>query len=218
MVSALFEIDPATGSFGAAGDAQDVVAAGGVVRGRIADVSGINPGLISWTIFGTHGAAAPSISLSGTPVGQIASFTVPAGGGQAYGIRLNVNGGEAVTRDATTTAKSAVYVLNDSGRRPFFIGESFESDSVFGSVPRLNDISDAASAAQAVDYKASVRAATVAALPANTRTGNTLDADGNGALPTIDGVTIALNDRVLIKDEPTGLNHATSRRSSPSTR
>lgn len=55
-------------------------------------------------------------------------------------------------------------------------------------------------------WKAPVRVATAAALDANTRTGNVLDANGNGAL-TVDGVAMAVADRVLVKDEGTGANN-----------
>jgi hypothetical protein len=51
-----------------------------------------------------------------------------------------------------------------------------------------------------LDVKASVRVATNATLDAFTRVGNVLTADGNGAL-VVDGVTMALNDRVLVKNE-----------------
>lgn len=60
------------------------------------------------------------------------------------------------------------------------------------------------------DFKESVRVATAAALPANTRTGNVLTATANGSLngTGIDGVTnLAVNDRVLVKDEVTGANN-----------
>jgi len=64
--------------------------------------------------------------------------------------------------------------------------------------------------AQGLDVKDSVRVATAAALPANTRAGNILTASANGALngTGIDSVvTLALNDRVLVKDEATGANN-----------
>ena len=61
--------------------------------------------------------------------------------------------------------------------------------------------------AQGLDFKDSVRAATAAALPTNTRSGNVLTASANGALPAIDGVTLAANDRVLVKNEGTGANN-----------
>ena len=53
-------------------------------------------------------------------------------------------------------------------------------------------------------WKTRVRLATAAALPANTRVGNGFTADANGALPTIDGVAPALQDRILDKDNATG--------------
>lgn len=63
------------------------------------------------------------------------------------------------------------------------------------------------SIAAGYDPKQSVRVATTAALPANTRTGNVLTASANGALPAQDGVSLALNDRLLVKDEATGANN-----------
>ena len=56
------------------------------------------------------------------------------------------------------------------------------------------------------EYKATVRLATTAALAANTRTGNTLLADANGALANIDGVAPVVGNRILVKDEATGAN------------
>lgn len=137
--SAQFEIDPGTGTFGPPGVAQNAANTGVTVNLRIASTSGIDPTQIAWRIFGTHGATAPTISLSGAPLGQLASFTIEAGSAQAFGIELKVNGGEGKTGEAATTSKSAVYVLDDLGNRPFFIGETFESDDTFGTVPRLND-------------------------------------------------------------------------------
>lgn len=52
--------------------------------------------------------------------------------------------------------------------------------------------------------------ATAAALPANTRTGNVIEADANGALTGqagADGVTVAVGDKVLVKNEVAGLNN-----------
>lgn len=47
------------------------------------------------------------------------------------------------------------------------------------------------------------RLATAAALPAHTRSTNTLTASANGAL-TVDGVAVAVNDLILVKDEGSG--------------
>jgi hypothetical protein len=64
----------------------------------------------------------------------------------------------------------------------------------------------AAAVSSVADWKQSVRAATTAALPTNTRSGNVLTASANGALAVQDGVTLVLNDRLLAKDEATGAN------------
>jgi hypothetical protein len=56
--------------------------------------------------------------------------------------------------------------------------------------------------------KASVKAATAAALPANTRSGNVLTADADGVLPDIDtSVTLVAGDRLLVKNEALGQNN-----------
>jgi hypothetical protein len=60
--------------------------------------------------------------------------------------------------------------------------------------------------AAGVDPKESVRLATAAALPTNTRSGNVLTASANGAL-TVDGTAVAVNDPVLVKDESSGLKN-----------
>lgn len=61
-------------------------------------------------------------------------------------------------------------------------------------------------AATGLDVKASVRCATTVNLSA-TRSGNVLTASLNGVLAPIDGVTLALNDRVLVKNQSTGADN-----------
>lgn len=58
-----------------------------------------------------------------------------------------------------------------------------------------------------LDWKASVRVSTTAALPTNTRSGNVLTASANAIITTIDGVTVAVNDRILVKNEATSANN-----------
>lgn len=64
-----------------------------------------------------------------------------------------------------------------------------------------------------LDWKNSVRAATTAALPAVTYNnglsgvGATLTATANGALPAQDGVSLALNERLLVKNQASGLQN-----------
>lgn len=64
-----------------------------------------------------------------------------------------------------------------------------------------------AQAAGARDVKDSVRVATAAALPAYTRTANVITATGNGALAAVDGVTLVLNDRLLLKNGAAGADN-----------
>lgn len=136
MTSALFTINGGT-----AGVAADV-SASSTVNLALASTSGVRS--VTWTIFGTSGSdfPAPTITKSGAPSGVTASFTIPAGAGQAYGIRCVVNNGrnEVGQVDNSLTSQSAVYVLYPSGRRPFFAGETTESDSVYGWTERINEV------------------------------------------------------------------------------
>jgi hypothetical protein len=90
-----------------------------------------------------------------------------------------------------------------------------------GSITGMNDPTAAQDVAnkEYVDHAAvglsphdAVRVATTAALPANTYAngaagvGATLTANANGAL-SVDGVTVAVNDRVIVKDEVTAANN-----------
>lgn len=63
------------------------------------------------------------------------------------------------------------------------------------------------SAINGLDWHASVRVATTAALASNTRSGNVLTASANGVLAAIDGVTLIVGDRILVKNEATGANN-----------
>lgn len=69
------------------------------------------------------------------------------------------------------------------------------------------------SVATGLDWKASCRAATTAALAANTYAngssgvGATLTANANGALAAVDGVTLVATNRLLVQDEVTGANN-----------
>lgn len=68
-------------------------------------------------------------------------------------------------------------------------------------------------ARQGLDMKASVRAATTAALPANTYAngaagaGATLTGNSNAALAAQDGVTLLVNERLLVKNEAAPANN-----------
>lgn len=136
--SAEFEIDENGGGYAAS--PQDV-AAGSTITCRLVSVSGILPGQISWSIIGTSGVTAPTLTTGGVPSGRTVSFTMPSNDeGSAVGIKCEVNGGTDTTGRAADTYTGAVYVLDPNGRRPFFYGETLERDSSYGVVPTLNDV------------------------------------------------------------------------------
>lgn len=56
-------------------------------------------------------------------------------------------------------------------------------------------------------FKTPVRVATAAALATNSRASNVLSASANGALAAVDGVTLSVGDRLLVKNEATGANN-----------
>jgi len=60
---------------------------------------------------------------------------------------------------------------------------------------------------QGMDAKASCRLATIAALASYTRTANVLNANANGAMPTIDGVAPQVGDSILLKDGAAGADN-----------
>jgi hypothetical protein len=72
---------------------------------------------------------------------------------------------------------------------------------------RWRKLAGGAGGSGGVDWKDSVLCATTAALAANTRTGNTLLADANGALGALDGVTPTAGTRILVKNEVASENN-----------
>lgn len=144
--SAAFELSPDNGStYGAT--PQSVSAGGATVRCRLLNVAGIKNGTIVWTCIGTnnHTVALPTITPSGSPFGQIASFAIPAGANQAYIIQCDVNGGPDVTNEATTRHSGKFYVLNVQTREPAAAGETTESRAIRGVVEIIDEINNGSS-------------------------------------------------------------------------
>ena len=104
----------------------------------------------------------------------------------------NANGNLDLTPNGTGT----VTVPSGYAGRAGFTSDSLANKSYVDSV------------ANGLDVKASVRLATAAALAACTYNNGagTLTADANGAL-SVDGVAVAVDDRILVKDQAAGLQN-----------
>lgn len=105
--------------------------------------------------------------------------------------------------DAASSNVASKLVLRDgSGDFAANVG-TFVSVTISGSPSSSTDAATKGyvdSLAAGLDPKASVRLATAAALDAYSFSSNVITADANGAL-SVDGETVAVNDRILVKDE-----------------
>ena len=110
-----------------------------------------------------------------------------------------------ITLDAntiSTTNSNGNLVISPNGTGTVTVPSGYEGRSGFGDDSLVNK-SYVDSVANGLDVKASVRVATTANLAATYNNGNgTLTASSNGAI-SVDGVTLSVNDRVLVKDQTT---------------
>ncbi len=142
MASAEYTVDAAAVSGAMA------VTAGASVALALASTTGVNS--VVWSIDGNHAESAvnPTITPAGAPSGVTASFTMPAGSGQAYLVKCVINGG----RDASGNIVSAwtftaiIGVVGGSGVVPFTVGETLERSTTHGYTEDLNAIANATAA------------------------------------------------------------------------
>jgi hypothetical protein len=158
----------------------------------------------------TTAAVSYTLSQSGS-VGQNVSST-SLGAGTALRLKATINGGvnlqTGLPDPDETTATVKIGVLTSAGLWVGCAGEEMEHDATFGSTEVINSGVRAASALSPGGLAIKiVKAATAAALPANTRSGNVLTANANGAFATVDGVTISVGDRFLAQTEGGGASH-----------
>jgi len=163
---------------------------------------------VTGNVAGGNLTTTGAVVATGNISGNNATITNALDAGSLISNTLTANGASDLDLNAGTG--NANIVLTPSGT-----GTVDVSNARITQVGTPSADTDAAnkgyvdSVAQGLDVKASVRAATTAALPAVTYNngtqgvGATLTADANGALPTIDGATLAQGDRVLVKNQAT---------------
>ncbi len=102
----------------------------------------------------------------------------------------------------STTNSNGDMILAPNGTGSVTVPSGYTARAGFGSDSLVNK-SYVDSVANGLDVKASVRVATTANLAATYNNGaGTLTASSNGAI-SVDGVTLVVNDRVLVKDQST---------------
>ena len=135
----------------------------------------------------------------------IGSDSVSLGGTQTdlNGITsLDVDNITVDSNTISTTDSNGDLVLSPDGTGTVTVPSGYEGRAGFGSDSLVNK-SYVDSVANGLDVKESVRVATTADLSATYDNGaGTLTASSNGAI-SIDGVSLSLNDRVLVKDQST---------------
>jgi hypothetical protein len=140
----------------------------------------------------------------------------------AVGSPLTVAGAQALSLDIALATGS--FLVGDGNSKARALAKSSIAISGFAAAAAAVDLGsqritnladpvnpgDAANKAyvdateQGLQPKVACRVATTAALPAHQFGANIMLADANGALPAIDGVTLQVGDRVLVKNEGSG--------------
>jgi hypothetical protein len=158
----------------------------------------------------TSAAASYTLVQSGSVGQTVASTSLAAG--TALLLEAVINGGTdpvtGLADPANTRAAVKIYVPLADGGEVGCAGEEYESSATYGSTGIINSaIRKAALLSPSGVPVKIVRAATAAALPSNTRTGNVLTASANGAIGTIGGVALAVGNRFLVQNEGGGASH-----------
>ncbi len=139
------------------------------------------------------------------------------GGGSGATTTLDVGAGDGISVGADSVAVNNT-VIRTTGANAFSADQSMGGNKLTN-VGTPTSASDAAnksyvdSISAGLDPKASVRAATTAALPASTYdngtggVGATLTANANGALAAQDGITLVVGNRLLVKNQASALQN-----------
>jgi len=146
-------------------------------------------------------------TLAGTQTLTNKTLTAPAieGGTVGNSTPVTIAKIDNVQIDAntiSTTNSNGNLIMSPNGTGTVTVPSGYESRSGFGDDSLVNK-SYVDSVANGLDVKASVRVATTANLSGTYNNGNgTITAGSNGAI-SVDGVSLDVNDRVLVKDQTT---------------
>ena len=204
--------------------------AGSIANGKLTN-SAVSYGGVSLSLGGTDATPAfdladatnyPTSSLVGTITnaqldgsianGKLANSSITIGSDeQALGTTITDLNGitsldvDNMTLDAntiSTTDSNGDLVLSPNGTGSVTVPSGYEARSGFGSDSLVNK-TYVDSVANGLDVKASVRVATTANLAGTYNNGaGTITASSNGAI-SVDGVSLVVNDRILVKDQST---------------
>lgn len=176
------------------------VTAGKIGTGGISAAGQFAAGVVDASALAAAAVTAGKIGTGGiSAAGQFAAGVVDASALAAGAVN-----NAALAANAVTPAKADLSVAWN-----FTAAPTFNADPTSANDLVRKSYADSVSVGLR-DFKDSARVATAAALPANTRTGDVLTASANGSINVagIDGIVdLALNQRVLVKNEVTGANN-----------
>ena len=142
--------------------------------------------------------ANDGITIGSTDTSLGDTITALAGMTEIAVDNVNLNG-----NTISTTNSNGDMVLAPNGTGSVTVPSGYSARAGFGSDSLVNK-SYVDSVANGLDVKASVRVATTANLSGTyDNSAGTITAGSNGAI-SVDGVTLVVNDRVLVKDQTTG--------------